>query len=386
METSGGSDDLIEMSIPYELSQAYDPEKLIYLANVMSSLTIKANRILGNIDISTIYVDYKSSMMRITGGSHKSVASAHKIINSILNLLDVEAYVKSKVYLDCLKDVDGSVVESALLKEEVFVGWNVRDGRLFICGNSASITKTALEMIDKLIHESRYPLKSSLSTPQKALLQKKRFDELVNNLKVNVPSLKLEFSKRRCVINFACFGKTAANYIRWSLNEFFDSNGTFVAFSQVQLNRLQSQLLRNDVDFVERRLKTELNSIGLIVENDVCKLKCASRKLLSQAKESLQKVLEAIKCKTISIAHVSLCNWVVSSNSINALNYIDTQCKTVSKLPALGIQKACVKQQVTSPESASALGWLFENWHLLHLYKSFVHKVKLVHSTCAQVC
>ena len=371
------SPDCTDHSTQIKSTKTFDRERLHYLVKTFDTCKQKINAILQDPKILTIKVDLQLSMVRISGDNEQRVIDAYKDLNSLLESFVVGFRVKDELFLKTLTETDGSVIESLWSRKKIFAGWDVREDKLFICSDSLSSIDAAFDVADQTIKRSQYPVNGSLSPYHKSLLKKGKYENFVQNLKLSVPSLVLEFNNETRVINVAFHGETVTDYVHWALDTFFTSNGMFTAFSIVQLSSLQFELMNKNRYLVEKGLETKTGSVEISLEHSTCKIMCASMQLLSRTKENLQNVLYSARRKTISITHAFLNHWLISKNSIQKLEYINTLCDSVSKLSMTSSTKKCNQRSIVSTPNTDALGWLFENWKVMHLYKPFRSKVKL---------
>ena len=138
-------------------------ERLAFMRATLHDYVKKTEREL-NI---TINVDTHKSFIEIKG-NRMSVCQAVERTRTYLNDLYVKQVEKTGESMNCLsKEVKRAEILDSLKRAQVKVGWDFRDGKLWLCGDSRARVDKAEEAICGLIVGGEYPEAECLTSGQR---------------------------------------------------------------------------------------------------------------------------------------------------------------------------------------------------------------------------
>ena len=170
----------------------------------------------------TINVDTHKSFIEIKG-NRMSVHQAVERTRTYLNNLYVKQVERPGEYMNCLsKEVKRAEILDSLKRAQVKVGWDFREGKLWLCGDSRARVDKAEEAVCGLILGGEYPAADCLTPAQRqSVVLGDKWKEHKEALTKANPTLHISFDADSSKIVFAVKDKDAYHSIIDSLFNFF---------------------------------------------------------------------------------------------------------------------------------------------------------------------
>lgn len=220
----------------------------------------------------------------------------------------------------------------------VFAGWDLRSGSLYVSGESLHSTKKAMEVIQEMVFVGEYPANRVLhSTELKAITSvshSSAWTHLRESLKRedDTKSLDIYFDPSLSKIKFAIRSTGNTFQITNRLDEYFKRHS--LTKRPMLVEKDMAQLLLQNKEFVLTKCSTEGVDIDLscLAYSQECKLSAGSEDAIHAASVKIQKLVDARFTELKSYSKVSSVSWCISEAGKSKLKDIDKLSNTVSSI------------------------------------------------------
>ena len=137
-------------------------EKLAFLRSTQKSF---ARKMINEMNVSMV-IDTQRNCLQFTGNP-EAVERVITKVSVYLENLETKVVDKSIEFISCLKELTHKTIVDTLKLAQVRVGWDLREQKLWICGDSKPNIDKAEETICGLVVHGTFPESHSLSDSQR---------------------------------------------------------------------------------------------------------------------------------------------------------------------------------------------------------------------------
>lgn len=302
-----------------------DTEKLAFLRATLSNFVKKTEDEL-NVNIS---VDVHRSCLTIRG-SKQPVSRAIEKAKTYLENLYIKAVERSSEFINCLSKVKYKEILDAIKRAQVRAGWDIREQKLWLCGDSRPRVYKAEEAICGLIAGGEYPEAGKLTAEQKqSVISAEKWRPYKEQLTANHSTLHIGYNADSSKIFFAVKDKDAFHSVLQSLKDFFAP--TEPSSSTVTLTEDFRNLLTEYKEHIELICESSDDNL---VTLEVAGSTCIVSSLYTASIMNVKTILEAMRDETSStnmeISWKVQQRWLVTEEGRNRLRDICQKTKTIS--------------------------------------------------------
>ena len=265
-------------------------------------------------------------------GGVDSVAGAQADFQALLDNLTTKSIAKSKDFMTCLtRDVKPSEIKASLKQAQARVGWDIREGLLWLCGDSDTSVMRAEKAICGLIFIGEFPEVGSLTEAQSKSLSStekwKRFEEQV--LKEH-QTIRLVPSSDFSRITFTLRKDDFADLVPRTLTTFFQS----IKFHKAELPITEDfyKLLEGFKEYIRNECSPKEDKVVLNVTESLCTISSLSPDNIEHAKSKLKEMEGQITTRNIEVNSKAQIDWLATEEGIKRLMDICGNAKTIGSL------------------------------------------------------
>ena len=252
-------------------------------------------------------------------GGVDSVSRALADFQALLENLTTKSIAKPKEFMACLtRDVKPSEVKASLKQAQARVGWDIREGLLWLCGDNDTSVMRAQSAICGLITTGEFPEAECLTEAQKKSLSSvDRWKQFEDQVLKEHPTIRLapatDFSK----ITFTLRKNDSADLVTRTLTAFFQS----IKFHEFRLpiNENFSKLLGIFKEYVRNECSPEDEQVALNVTESLCTISSLSERSVEHATKKLLEIQGKIVAKYIDVKSKAELEWLQSEEGINRM-------------------------------------------------------------------
>ena len=274
-----------------------------------------------------IDVDSRKSYIEFAGATESNVNGAKQKAQDYLDGLCIKSVERSPEFISCLKEVKHQDILDSLKKAQVRVGWDIRDKKLWICGDNKPKVEKAEEVICEQVVEGVYPEGECLNESQRQLIRsatawRTQKDKLISeNPGLNIGCTS-DFSK----IVFAARDKDVFLTVIFSLNTFFSP--LKVSSRKVSVSDDLRALLHAYRSYIEKQCQFPHDEpVALAVSDSACIIKSSSSRSMNFA-EAVLKAFDICK-REVEIEWKVQITWLTTEEGVRRKFEISRKSKTL---------------------------------------------------------
>ena len=278
-----------------------------------------------------VYLDKPQCLVGFRGGID-SVASAQADFKRSLDNLTQKSFEKSTEFILCLsKEVKFSEIKASLKHAQARVGWDIRDGKLWLCGDNDSSVHRAETAICGLIFIGVFPEAGCLTEAQSQSLSStdkwKRFE---NEVSKKHPTIRLLPVSDYSQIVFTLRMDDSSDLVSSTLTTFFRS----IKFHQAELSISEnfSKLIGCFKEYIQNECSPEDEKIALDLTESMCIVSSLSPGSVEHAKTILLDMEENVIAKNIEVSSRAQVDWLASEDGTSRLMEICSKSNTIGSL------------------------------------------------------
>ena len=277
----------------------------------------------------TLFINLTGASISMEGHHPPSLEQLVKDLHQLLEGLSRKEAEKTCQFIKCFSSISNETLVELMKKEHLKAGWDVREGKLFVCSDSESNASRASQLIESLVIEKEYPPGGrSLSADEKRQLSAQdTWLTLQESLKKKHPSLEMRYDDENCVIRYACGSADHADMVSLALNELF-GHGQLTTFTVSVQSDTDKQLLSMHWDEIKEKypdssVKVKPDSLEVEVETSQP----------DQVKTAINKLLSSIIIRRMEEESSAMWKWLQTKEGKERLDDIACLTKTVMELP-----------------------------------------------------
>lgn len=313
-----------------------------------------------------IDVDTRKSSIEFTG-THRAVAAAKKKVKPYLDSLCIHVARQSPEFISCLsKEVRHSEIIEALKQAQVRVGWDIREQKLWMCGDSKPKVEKAESVICGLITEGIYPNEGCLTDEQKqGLVSKSGSWKLYKEQLVrDYPDLHIGLNSDLSQVVFAVKDKDIYHTVMHSLTRHFAQPETY--HSEMKISEDLAKLLRAYKAYAEKKCRHSSED-PVILDVSSTRLTCAISSTSSRSIKLAGVILKAFTLDRLSmdVEWKVQFDWLKTEEGAHRLTEIRKKSHTLAEIVNMPVPAPRSGLQLPQTTELSATGNLADKIELI---------------------
>ena len=263
-------------------------------------------------------------------GQRRQVFSAIEHIHSLQESLAVQGHAMPSVFLSCLSKVQNKEVIASLRSGNVRAGWDIRDGKLWVCSDNCDNGNKATKVITGLISHGEFPENGGLTEVQRSSLASRSdgWKALCDDLTSKYQTLEHEYDHGRSKIAYAVYEKDAKAPLLAAFESFFNPKIARMT-SKVQLGAKNIEIFRTRSHSLERNCQPKNDeSVRLNISGTYCQISSPSSNSVKYAENFIRKKLRSLHTQSVPVARASQCEWLHSADGQKRVEEIGKLTKT----------------------------------------------------------
>ena len=271
--------------------------------------------------------------IEVKGNQQTAVDHAITKLQAHLDSLIVKEVVRTSQFISCLdNEVEYQEILASIRQAKVIVGWDIREGKLWLCGDIGHKVNKAKDVICRLITEGVYPEMGSLTAVQRqSVVSGNTWREYKERLSREHPTLHIDYDAGKSKLVFAVKEKDSYQAVIDSLDGYFTPiekpSATVAVTEDFQ------KLLSAYKDHVTMMCASTNNEpVDLDVAKNLCVISSVSSSSVCNAHAVIDSMRDNV-CKTTTEVKWSAQNdWLVSTEGKNRLEEICEKTKTLASI------------------------------------------------------
>ena len=276
----------------------------------------------------TLFINLTGASISMEGHHPPSLEQLVKDLHQLLEGLSRKEAEKTCQFIKCFSSISNETLVELMKKEHLKAGWDVREGKLFVCSDSESNASRASQLIESLVIEKEYPPGGrSLSADENLqLLADDAWLTLQESLKKKCSSLEMRYDDEKSVIRYACGSADHADMVSLALNELF-RRCQWRSFTMNMGNNINRLLFTHC-----SKIKEKYPDSSIEMKPDSLELEIKTSQP-DQVKASIDELLASTMTRTITEESSAMWKWLQTKEGQERLDDIARLTKTVMELP-----------------------------------------------------